>query len=306
MNFAGFDLNLLVAFEALMLERNVTRAAAMAGVSQPAMSAALSRLRKMFNDPLFIRSAEGLLPTAKAQDMAVSVALALQQVRQLIKPDQLFSPLKQKMTLRLGMTEYPMHIVLPHLVRKLNAVAPGSVVNIRSFTGRDETVALLDAGKIDMAIGIVPSKAESRIFSMPVLQDEFVTVVGRNNPAARKGMSKELFLKMEHILVSPEGNHYGLMDEKLREQGLIRQIALTLPDMFALPVILPQSEYVATVLRRVVSSSNKQGEIMIFEPPVEMPAIQFHLLWHRRSDENPAHIWMRDIIKQVCQTIELN
>ncbi|MBC0856528.1 LysR family transcriptional regulator [Pantoea stewartii] len=304
MNFDGFDLNLLVAFNALMLERNVTRAAALAQVSQPAMSAALSRLRKMFDDPLFIRSAEGLLPTAKAQDMAVSVSEALHQVKRLINPTQHFSPEVHKNHYMIGMSEYPIHVVLPNLTRKFSKLAPQSVMHIRSFSDKDESVALLDAGKIDIAVGVAPSKAESRIFSMPVLEDQFVTLVGRDNPAARKGMSKEIFLEMEHILFSPEGNHYGLMDEKLREENLTRRIGLTIPSMFALPALLTGTEYVATALRRVINSSINQGDLIAFQPPVDMPSVQFHLLWHKRSDVNPANIWMRELISQICLAIK--
>ncbi len=299
MNFEGFDLNLLVAFNALMLERNVTKAAALAGVSQPAMSAALSRLRRVFDDPLFIRSAEGLLPTAKAQEIAIPVADALGQVRHLMKPAEVFDPTAKQRSFTLGLTEYPMHVLLPALTKKLAAVAPHCTIHVRYFIDRDEVVALLDAGKIDTAVGVPPTKAENRILSQPLLRDDFVTLVGRDHEAARKGMNLQAFLSMRHILVSPEGNHYGLVDQQLREQGLARTISLTLPTMFTVPALLPGTDYVATVLRRVGTTSASQGDIIMFEPPLALPSIPFDLLWHRRTQDSAAHQWLRGVIAEV-------
>lgn len=303
MNFDGFDLNLLVAFNTLMLERNVTKAAALAGVSQPAMSAALARLRRVFDDPLFIRSAEGLLPTAKAQEMAISVADALGQVRHLMKPPEVFDPNDKQRSFTLGLTEYPLHVLLPALTKKLAALAPHCTIHVRDFIDRDEVVALLDAGKIDIAVGVPPTKAENRILSQPLLRDDFVTLVGSDHPIAQKEMNLQAFLSLPHILVSPEGNRYGLVDQKLREQGLARNISLTLPTMFTVPDLLPGTDYVATVLSRVATTFANQDRFVMFNPPLELPAIPFDLLWHRRTQDSAAHLWLREVISDVGRSL---
>jgi len=303
MNFDGFDLNLLVAFNALMLERNVTKAAALAGVSQPAMSAALARLRRVFDDPLFIRSAEGLLPTAKAQEMAISVADALGQVRHLMKPAEDFDPNDKQRSFTLGLTEYPLHVLLPALTKKLATLAPNCTIHVRYFIDRDEVVALLDAGKIDIAVGVPPTKAENRILSQPLLRDDFVTLVGSDHPIAQKEMNLQAFLSLPHILVSPEGNRYGLVDQKLREQGLARNISLTLPTMFTVPDLLPDTDYVATVLSRVATTSAHQDRFVMFEPPLALPSIPFDLLWHRRTQDSSAHRWLRGVISDVGSSL---
>lgn len=299
MNFDGFDLNLLAAFNALMLERNVTKAAALAGVSQPAMSAALGRLRRAFDDPLFIRSAEGLRPTAKAQEIAIPIAEALGQVRQLMKPAEVFDPNAKPRTFTLGLTEYPLHVLLPALTQKLAVLAPNCTIHVRYFIDRDEVVALLDAGKIDMAVGVPPTKAENRILSQPLLRDDFVTMAGRDHAIAGEKMSLQAFLSMRHILVSPEGQHYGLVDQKLREQGLARTISLTLPTMFTVPDLLRGTDYVATVLRRVGTTYARQQDIIMFEPPLTLPYVPFDLLWHRRTQDSAAHRWLRQVIEEV-------
>ena len=303
MNFDGFDLNLLVAFNALMMERNVTKAAALAGVSQPAMSAALARLRRVFDDPLFIRSAEGLLPTAKAQEMAIPVTDALSQVRDLMKPAEEFDPNDKQRSFTLGLTEYPLHVLLPALTKKLSALAPNCTIHVRYFIDRDEVVALLDAGKIDIAVGVPPTKAENRILSQPLLRDDFVTLVGSDHPIAQKEMNLQAFLSLPHILVSPEGNRYGLVDQKLREQGLARRISLTLPTMFTVPDLLTGADYVATVLSRVATTSAHQDRFEMFEPPLALPSIPFDLLWHRRTQDSSAHRWLRGVISDVGSSL---
>lgn len=296
MDFRGLDLNLLVAFSALMEEQNVTRAAVKASVSQPAMSAALSRLRTHFADPLFIRSAAGLLPTARAKEISLHVTNALNELANLLEPDEAFSPENRSLSFTLGMAEYPMMVLLPTIMRAISQQAPGVTLHIRTFIDRDESVAMLDSGAADMVIGIAPTQAEKRILSRPLMKDEFVTLVRHDSEVAQNGMTLEAYLKMKHILVSPEGNHYGQVDEQLRELGLSRTISLTLPTMNAVSGIVKQTGYVATVLRRSVLTHDKDDGIIMLAPPLALPEIPFHLLWHRRSDGGNAQKWLRNLI----------
>lgn len=296
MDFRGLDLNLLVAFDALMEEQNVTRAAIRASVSQPAMSAALSRLRTHFADPLFIRSVSGLVPTARAKEIAVHVTKALQELTNLLTPDDAFAPQEKKIAFTLGMSEYPTLVLLPGIMRAISQQAPGVTIHVHTFVDRDEAVSMLDAGKVDLVIGIAPTQSESRILSQPLFSDEFVTLVRCDSDAARDGMTLETNLSMGHILVSPEGSHYGLVDEWLRAKGLRREIRLTLPVMVAVSSIVQQTHYVATVLRRSVLASEQSRDVVMLTPPVELPAIEFNLLWHRRSDGGSAQKWLRKLI----------
>ncbi|QGY32707.1 LysR family transcriptional regulator [Pantoea cypripedii] len=295
MDFRGLDLNLLVAFDALMEEKNVTRAATKASVSQPAMSAALSRLRTHFADPLFIRSASGLLPTARAKEIGLHVSKALEELSHLLSPDE-FSPANRSMSFTLGMSEYPMMVLLPGIMKAVNQQAPGVTIHVQAYIDRDESVAMLDSGKIDMVLGIAPTKSENRILSLPLIRDEFVTLVQRDSAAAREGMTLESWLRTGHILVSPEGNHYGLVDERLKAMGLTRDLRLTLPSMFAVAGVIQQTQYIATVLKRSALAGEKNEDVLMFNPPLEMPQIQFDLLWHRRSDASKAQQWLRQLV----------
>lgn len=296
MDFRGLDLNLLVAFNALMEEQNVTRAAAKASVSQPAMSAALARLRSHFADPLFIRSASGLLPTARAKEIHLHVARALDELTHLLAPEEAFNPQNRRMSFTLGMSEYPLMVLMPTIMNAVSLQAPDVTLHVRTFIDRDRSVAMLDSGEVDLVIGIAPTQSEKRILSQPLISDEFVTVVRRDNEAARHGMTLERYLQMNHILVSPEGNHYGLVDEQLRKQGLSRTVRLTLPTMSAVSRIIAQTNYVATVLRLSVLAGESNDNIVLLQPPLVLPEITFHLLWHRRSDGGNAQQWLRKLI----------
>ncbi|CAM4163512.1 LysR family transcriptional regulator [Bordetella tumulicola] len=296
MDFHGIDLNLLVAFDALMNERNVTRAATQVGVSQPAMSAALSRLRKLFGDPLFLRSADGLLPTPRARDLAEPISQALRQIETTLVKKPEFVPGKASLTFKLGLSDYPAFVLLPSLLQALGKKAPGVSVNVHAFNNRDHAVDLLDAGTIDAAIGVPPTHADGRILTRPVLRDEFVTIIASDHQAARRGMSMKTFLALPHVLVSPEGEMYGLVDQALAQQGKKRKLALTLPHMFAVPAVVARTSMTATVMKRVALHSPVGRKLVLFPPPIALPEVIFDLIWHRRGDAHPAQLWFREFI----------
>lgn len=303
MDFHGIDLNLLVAFDALSNERNVTRAAARVGVSQPAMSAALSRLRKLLGDPLFLRSADGLLPTPRARELAEPISQVLRDLEATLvkKPD--FAPADARLTVNLGLSDYPAFVLLPAVLEVLAEQAPGILINVLAFNDRDHAVDLLDAGAIDAAIGVPPTHPDVRILTKPILHDEFVTILSSEHPAARRGMNMETYLSLHHALASPEGQRYGLVDQVLAQQGRQRALALTLPQMFALPAVIARTRMTATVLKRIAVNSPAGRKLAFFPPPVILPEIVFHLIWHRRSDGHPAQRWLRALIESVAASL---
>ena len=302
MDFNGVDLNLLAAFDALMQERNVTRAAARMNVSQPAMSAALGRLRTLFDDRLFQRSAAGLLPTPRANELAGPVAIALRQIGALLVSSEHFDPRTAALKFGMGLSDYPAFVLLPALLEALTQAAPAIEVDVHAFSGRDEAVALLDAGKIDLAIGVAPTLQESRILSRQILRDEFVTLLRRDGKRARRMLDLDAYLGMRHVLVSPEGSRYGVVDQALADHGLRRNVQVTLPHMFAVPALLRQTDLAATLPRRVALHSAQAGDLLMFPTPISLPQISFHMIWHRRNDENASQRWLRDRVEEVAAT----
>jgi DNA-binding transcriptional LysR family regulator len=303
MDFHGIDLNLLAAFDALMAERNVTRAAARVGVSQPAMSAALSRLRARFGDPLFLRSADGLVPTSRARDVAEPISQALRQIESALVDKPAFVPGKAALTFTLGLSDYPAFVLLPALLQALEQQAPAVSLSVQAFSDRDGAVDLLDAGTIDAAVGVPPTHAESRIFTRSILRDEFVTIVRRDHPRARRGMDMKAFLALPHVLVSPEGDRHGLVDEALARLGKRRTLALTLPQMFAAPAVVAQTNMTATVMKRVALNCVDRRKLVLFAPPVKLPPVNFDLIWHRRNDNHPGQQWLRELIASLASRL---
>lgn len=303
MNFHGIDLNLLAAFDALMDERNVTRAAVRVGVSQPAMSAALSRLRTLFADPLFLRSAEGLLPTQRARDLAGPIAQALRQIEAAVVPRPQFDPARASFSFNLGLYDYPAMVLLPPLVEALSAQSPGASLNVHAFSARDSAVDLLDAGTIDAAVGVAPTLADGRILTRPILEDAFVTIVRQGHPQVRQGLDLGAYLALSHILVSPEGERHGLVDQALAQLGQRRHLAVTLPQLFAAPALVARTDMAATLLRRVALLAAEQHQLAVLAPPLALPAIAFHLIWHRRTDAHPAQRWLRGLIEGVARDL---
>ncbi|MGN6317348.1 LysR family transcriptional regulator [Trinickia sp.] len=303
MDFHGIDLNLLAAFDALMSERNVTRAATQVGVSQPAMSAALSRLRTLLGDPLFLRSADGLLPTPRAREVAGPISQALRQIEATLVKKPAFVPGEATLAINLGLSDYPAFVLLPALMEALGEQAPGIAINVHAFNDRDHAVDLLDAGVIDAAIGVPPTHPESRILTRPILRDEFVTIVASHHPAARRGMNMKTYLSLPHVLASPEGQRHGLVDQALAQQGKQRTLALTLPQMFALPAVVARTGMIATVMKRVALHSSAGRKLALFPPAMPLPEIVFHVIWHRRSEGNPAQQWLRALIESVAKAL---
>lgn len=303
MDFHGIDLNLLVAFNALMNERNVTRAAVQVGVSQPAMSAALARLRTLLGDPLFQRSANGLLPTPRARDLAAPVAEALRQIESAMVSQPVFQPEKASLTFKLGLQDYPTIVLLPALLAALEQTTPGVSLQVVAFNDRDAAVDLLDAGMIDAAIGVPPAATDGRILTRPLMRDEFVTIVSGDQALAAQAMDLDTYLDLRHVLVSPEGQLHGHVDQMLAQQGRKRKLALTVPHVFAVPEIVARTRMAATILKRVALHAQARHRLALYPPPLALPEIVFHLIWHRRSHTHPAQLWFREFIARLSVTL---
>ena len=233
MDLHGIDLNLLVAFDALMAERSVTRAGMRIGRTQPAMSAALSRLRSLLRDELFVRGPAGLQPTPCALDLAEPLGRALADIQRTLDFTQAFDPRSSAVTFNIGLSEHPTFALLPFLAEVLQQAAPAVTLRVRSFTARDEAAAMLDAGGADLTIGVPQTTATGRILARPLFEERFVYIVRRGHPAGRAPLELQTFLGLSHLLVSPEGDGVGYVDAALAKLGLKRRVALMLPHMHA-------------------------------------------------------------------------
>ncbi len=299
MDLHGIDLNLLVAFDALMKERSVTKAGIRIGRTQPAMSAALARLRSLLRDELLVRGPQGLQPTPRALDLAEPLSRALAEIQRTLDFTQGFDPATSSATFAIGLSDHPTFALLPQLVSLMAEEAPDATLHVRNFSARDDAIDLLDAGEVDATVG-VPSTKTGRILSQPLFEERFVSIVRKDHPAAGHAVDIETFLALSHLLVSPENERFGHVDAALSKKGLQRRLALTLPNMYAAPLLIARSDMVATLMAGVIAASGHAQELAIFEPPVALDPVPFVMSWHRRNDVHPAQRWFRACIAKAA------
>lgn len=278
-----------------MSERSVTRAGTRIGRTQPAMSAALSRLRSLLNDELFVRAPNGLQPTARALDLSEPISRALSEIQRTLEFTQVFDPLTSTVAISLGLSDHPAFAFLPRLVILLREKAPGMPVSVRNFVDRNDAVVMLDANEVDVTIG-VPPVASARIMSAHLFRERFVCIARKDHPIAGKSLDIQTFLEQSHLLVSPENERFGVVDAALAKLGLKRRLGLTLPHMYAAPALVASSDMISTVLEGVVEASGHADRLCVMPPPLDLEPVQFTLSWHRRNDTHPAQRWLRDLI----------
>ncbi len=300
MDLHGIDLNLLVAFDALMAERSVTRAGARVGRTQPAMSAALGRLRALFGDQLFVCSRNGLQPTPRAVDLAGSLSEALALIQNTLAFTQHFDPGQSSAAFSLGVSDHPAFSLMPALVSRVRRHAPSVTLHLRGFTDREHSANLLEDGEIDMALGVFAT-GNANILTEPLFEETFVCIARKGHPRLAGGnLDLNTFLDLPHLLVSPEGDRFGHVDAELSKNNAKRCLAVTLPHMYAAPRIVAETDLIAVVMQGVIRASGLLDKLTVFPPPLELPKPLFVMSWHRRNDAHPAQNWLR---RQVTATI---
>jgi DNA-binding transcriptional LysR family regulator len=287
------DLNLLVVFDAVMQERNVTRAGERLNLSQPAMSHALSRLRHMLKDDLFIRSPKGMLPTPRAEELALPVRMALDGLQQSLEPAQ-FDPLKASRRFRIAVDNYAAVVLVGILAERIGKIAPRVLLEFLP-SGTLKLLDLLDRSELDLAIG-PHSEAGERFSHQLLLQDEFVAVLRKNHPAmnARK-LSAEEFADLPHLEISSALHSTDFIDQALARRKLTRRIALHAPFLSAVR-ILATSDNVSVLPRRVADELARHRPLGMSVLPFPSPVIKTAMIWPRWLDNQPAHRWLRDAI----------
>ena len=300
MDLHGVDLNLLVAFDALIAERSVTRAGARVGRTQPAMSASLARLRTLFDDQLFVHGRDGLQPTPRAVELAEPLRRALEEIARTLSFAQDFNPTQSKLSLRIALQEHAAYRLMPKLLACLHEHAPATRLDICAYTARDDATSLLDSGKADVVVGVPPTTAPGRVFTQALFEERFVCVVRKGHPATRGGLNRDTFLSLEHLLVSPEGDRFGHMDTALAELGLRRSLAVTVTQMHLAPPLVAASDLVATLMQGVVELSGLGDRLETFEPPFPLEPCRYVMAWHRRNDTHPAQKWLRRCVASVA------
>ncbi|MDX2216835.1 MAG: LysR family transcriptional regulator [Oculatellaceae cyanobacterium bins.114] len=301
MNLAGIDLNLLVVFDALMTERHVTRAGERIGLSQPATSNALSRLRHLTHDELFVRSSGGLRPTPVAIALAQQIQPALAQIQTALLREQNFDPATSDRVFSIGMTDYVEFVVLPRLLEILETTAPHVQIQVRTGD-RPHLLALLDSGDVDLICGLFPEQIAWHEEQL-LFQEEFVCVCRSEHPIIRESLSLQDYLGASHLLVSIQEDRVGRVDKLLAEQNLSRHITLSIPHFLVAPFILARSNLVATLAKRVATEFAKTQHLKILPCPLPLEGFAVFMRSHHSTRHHATHIWLRETIATVAMSV---
>ncbi|PRP90718.1 HTH-type transcriptional regulator SyrM 1 [Enhygromyxa salina] len=297
---AGQNLNLLVALHALLRERHVSRAAAQLGVSQPAMSRSLGRLRELFDDPLLVRVKAGMQPTPRALELLPQIEAILAEVLELIRPVE-FCPATASGTVRVAAPDLVVYMLVPALMRSLAEQAPGLDLDIVSW--RPSWREDLETSAIDLCVGM-PSGDEPNIYARTLFESDWACVLRKGHPALRAKWTVERFAGLDHLLVSLTGRGGGQIDAALARHGLERHVALRVPYPVLTPLLVAETDLVLTTPRWLARKLASTAQLAVRRPPIPVPPLRAPMLWHERSHRDPTHRWLRDLVARLAGELD--
>lgn len=301
MNLRSIDLNLLVIFDALMAERHVTRAARRVAMSQPAMSNALSRLRHIFKDELFVRAAGRMEPTPRALELGASVRQILRQAERLMATDVAFDPQTSDREFQARLSDLVSYLALPAIMQQLRSQAPRMTLNI-VHTPPDETLKGLESDELDFALSMELDHSKS-ICSAPLFEDQMCCVMCADHPLADANLTMTRFLHYRHMRVAMSPTDIRFVDNVLLQSGKRRQVALTVPHWLLVPRTLVGTDMLAVVSGKLAQQFTSTHNIVAKPLPFASAPFKWQIYWHRRYDKSTAHAWLRQVIASACASL---
>ena len=295
--FRNVDLNLLKVFYAIYCEQNISKAAQMLCVSQPAVSNALKRLRELYGDPLFIRTADGMMPTPRAQELAQPVQEALRQLERALTDEDCFRPETSNRTFTVALTDYGEFYFLPRLVRKLAEQAPGVEVICLPNPGASLAVELR-AGSVDLAWDWVRID-DQEYFAEALFEDAGYCLVRRNHPDIDCELNLEQYLAAEHVALRPTRSHQPRIERALESRGLQRKVVVEVSHLTVLPGVVSNTNLIATMPKRLAEFYAHVMDLQILKNPVYDDAVVVFQMWHNHFADDEGHQWFRRLAKQV-------
>ncbi|WIM09249.1 MAG: Transcriptional regulator, LysR family [Enhydrobacter sp.] len=307
MNFAAFDLNLLRVFDALMRERSATRAGERVGLSQPAVSAALGRLRHLLGDELFVRQGNEMVPTPRALALGEPLRDALARIEQALSAGARFDPAAEKRGFTLLGADFFSMLMMPDLSETVARAAPGITLHFLD-SARGDVDRLLSDDKIDMAIER-PLDLPDWVSRRPLFRGPFAVIAARGHPdlaaaGVREGepVPLDLFCALPHALRSIDGSTTGsAVSDALAAIGRRRRVVLTLPQFHGVALAVARGRLLAAVPVQLARAVADELALGVYQPPIPVPVPEVHLYWHRRHDHEPAHRWLREQVVKATE-----
>ena len=294
MELNDIDLNLLVVFQQLMIERRVSKVADNLGLTQPAVSNSLAKMRRMFADDLFIRTPAGMVPTPFAEQLGEPVGYALSMIHGGLNQQTKFDPAEASMNVTIGMTDIGEIVFLPRLIERLSREAP----RVALSTVRNYAVNLRDdmeAGRVDMAIGLLP-QLKAGFFQRRLFRQRYVCLFRSGHRLDRKKLSLADFRAAEHLVVISAGTGHGKVDDLMHKAGIERLVRLTVPHFVGVGHILQATDLVATVPERLAEQLAEPFGLSWLPHPVNLPEVSINAFWHAKVHRSPASQWLRGVV----------
>ena len=294
MELKDIDLNLLLVFHQLLMERRVSAVAEKLGLSQPAVSNALARLRRLLGDELFLRTSKGMEPTPYAMQLAEPIAYALSTIHNSLNQKATFDPATSERKFTLGMTDIGEIYFLPKLMDVLARVAPHvtvSTVRNTAINLRDE----MEAGHVDLAMGLLP-QLKSGFFQRRLFRQHYVCMFREGHALDKPRLTLKQFSEADHVVVVSEGTGHAKVDESIERKGVRRNVKLTVPHFVAVGHILSTSDMIATVPERYAKECVKPFGLKYVTHPVALPEIGINVFWHAKFHKEPGNQWLRGVV----------
>jgi DNA-binding transcriptional LysR family regulator len=301
-NLRAVDLNLLVVFDAVMAERSVTRASERLHLTQPAVSHALSRLRALFKDALFVRTPLGLEPTPLASRFAARVSGVLSEIGAILTPGEGFDPATSDRRFTIGMSDYAAFILMPGLYARIKAWAPSVRLVVR-HTSHVQGLAMLANDEVELIAGNFP-KPPARVAYDLLFKEGFLCAARSDHPAFARKLTLTAYLGLDHLHVSLSGEPSGYIDDVLRRKKRHRTIALTVGHFLVAPPILARTDLVATEPARILRPAARQLNLAVQPPPMTLPEFDVVQMWPRRLTMDEGHAWLRSQISETSRVLQ--
>lgn len=300
---AALDLNLLVAFEALHAERSVTRAGRRLGLSQPATSGALARLRAMLGDELFVRGKDGLVPTARCEELAAPVARALTDLRAALTAGA-FEPARAERTFVIGGVDAVLAVLGPRALARLVAEAPRARFVVTPIDPAD-AIPSLEAGTLDLALAVVPA-LPTTVGAQELFRVEGLLCMRPGHPLAKRAISADDLARFPHVMVSLVGSPRSQIDEALAKSGQQRHVAIVLGSFLAVAPVLRETDALAVLPAPLARKLEREGQLRTAPLPrgIPFPDLRMRMLWPLAQDAAPASRWLRRVVVEVAAELD--
>ena len=290
-NLRRIDLNLLVTLEALLTERNVTRAARRLHLSQPSVSVQLRKLRQIFADPLLSAAPGGMLPTTRGQSLLQPLRTALADMRRVLESPARFDPSEAGNTWQIAAADYAEYAILLPLLARMREAAPGVRIAVRE-AAHSRMIKQLESGAIDLGLLALDAPTE-RLHSRILFKEHYVLVARKRHPALKRKLTIDSFCELEYVVVSPEGGGFAaITDTMLESRGRRRRVVLSVPHFLFVPEVVARTDLVAMLPYRLMQ--DRSDHLQIVAPPLSIPPYEMAMIWHERAHLDPAHTWLRE------------